>query len=128
VRSNRIDEGAIPGEQPPGGSTTTTTTPGTTPSTTPGTVPSDASVAELLNEAEREYGLADEALSARRLAEYEEHIANARRLVGRARDRLVEGSTTTTTRNPARNRPSPRLGTPTGIVTMGVVLIPRRRG
>jgi uncharacterized protein len=97
VRSNRIDEGAIPGEQPPGGSTTTTTTPGTTPSTTPGTVPSDASVAELLNEAEREYGLADEALSARRLAEYEEHIANARRLVGRARDRLVEGSTTTTT-------------------------------
>jgi uncharacterized membrane protein (UPF0182 family) len=92
VRSGRVDPGTVPGGQPPGASTTTTTPPGTTPPTTPGSsVPSDASVADLLAEAEREFDLADEALTARRLAEYEEHINNARRLLAQAQARAANG-------------------------------------
>jgi len=78
--------------QPP---TTTTTVPSTTSSTAPSTtVPSDASVADLLAEADRLFAEADAALDRGDLGAYQRAVDQARELVRRASGQLSAPSTT----------------------------------
>jgi uncharacterized membrane protein (UPF0182 family) len=78
----------------PTDSTTTTTVP-----TTPGTgttPPGNATVEQLLQQAQSEFALADAALQDRKLDEYQRHIEAAKTLVAAARTKFVAGASTTT--------------------------------
>jgi uncharacterized membrane protein (UPF0182 family) len=85
-----------PGGNTGGSSTTTTTTPGvTTPGTQP---PQNASSAQLLAAAQREFDLADQALAAKDLGSYQAHVAQGEALLRRALSQTGTTSTSTTTR------------------------------
>jgi hypothetical protein len=88
---------APPDGETPSGATTTVPPGGTTPTTTPGTVPPvNATVAQLLADAQKELDAAQAALEEGDLGAYQEHVGAAREDVRRAN--ALAGSSTTTTR------------------------------
>jgi len=92
------DDGETPGTTPETPESSTTTT-------TPDTTPEPGTAAELIARAIEEFAAADRALAQggpNALAEYQEHVEEARRLIAEANE-LVAGAATTTTSTPVSN-------------------------